>query len=96
MKLKGLKFEAEALGIAALLTVLLGHLLLIGAEIATGGGLILMFISLVDYPLLTWLSHNRSSEKAYWIMYGSKIAFIAALLAFSPLICRVLARLING
>lgn len=89
--MKGVKYAvAEGLGVAALLMSLSGHLLLMGAEIVSGAGVILMFVSVVGYVLLTWLSDKRSSDKAYWILYGSKIAFIGALLLFAPLISKVL------
>ncbi len=95
--MKDVKFAvAEVLGVAALLLALTGHLLLMGSEIVSGGGFILIFISIVGYLVLTWLSDRRSSEKAYWILYGSKIAFIAALLLSAPLISKILAWLING
>lgn len=95
--MNGVKFAvAEVLGVAALLMSLLGHLLLMGAEKVSGAGFILMLVSIVGYALLTWLSCRRSSDRAYWILYGSKIAFIAALLLFAPLISKALARLVNG
>lgn len=95
--MKDVKYAvAEVLGVVALLMSLTGHLLLMGAEIVSGAGLILMFVSIVGYVLLTWLSDKRSSERAYWILYGSKIALIAALLLFAPLISKLLARLVNG
>lgn len=88
---------AEALGVIALLAALFGYILLMGAEIVSGGaGLILMFVSITAYLLFTWLSQRRPTTKGYWIIYAVKIAFMIGLFLLSPVISRVLAKLING
>lgn len=83
---------AECFGIAALVAVLLGHLLLMGSERVSGVGLFLIPITIAGYLVFTWLSQHRPLSKQYWIMYACKIAFIVLPLLFAPNI----SRLVNG
>lgn len=87
---------AECFGIAALAAVLLGHLLLMGSERASGVGLFLIPITIVGYVVFTWLSQSKPLSKQYWIMYACKIAFIVLPLLFAPIIGGLVQRLVNG
>lgn len=87
---------AECLGVVSLLAVLTGYLWAMGSYRISGVGFILMFVSIVGYTLLTWLSDKRSSKRAYWIMYAAKMVFIFGSFLLSPFISRLMARLVNG
>lgn len=87
---------AECFGIVALISVLLGHLLLMGSECVSGVGLFLIPITIVGYAVFTWLSQRRPLSKQYWIMYACKITFIGVLLLTAPLISTLTARIVNG
>lgn len=92
-----LKFAvAEIFGIAALISALFGHLLLMGSERVSGVGLFLMPITIAGYVIFTWLSRSRPLSKRYWVMYACKLAFIALLLLSAPFISSLAARLVNG
>lgn len=96
MNMKGAKFAAaESFGVIALLAALFGYILLMGAEIVSGGaGLILMPITITAYLLFTWLSQKRPTQRGYWIMYSAKIAFAVGLLLLSPVIDRAITSLV--
>lgn len=94
---RGVSFAAaESLGVVVLFAVLVGYLYGMGSYLINGVGVFLMPITIVAYLLFTWLSQKRPSQKRYWIMYSAKLAFVIGLLLLSPVIGRVLARLVNG
>ena len=87
---------AEIFGVIALFALLFGYLVAMGSYRINGVGIFMMPITIAAYLLFTWLSQRRPTVKGYWVVYGVKLAFMAALFLLSPFIGRVLALLING
>lgn len=87
---------AEALGVIALLGILLLYLAAMGGYWISGVGIFLMPITIAGYLLFTGMSQKRQTAKGYWIMYSAKIVFMIGLFLLGPVISDVMARLVNG
>lgn len=87
---------AEAMGVFACAAVVLLYMAGTGAHIIDGVWLfILLPFSLAVYLGMTAVQFLLiTPQKTRWIMYVAKLVFVIALLLLSPLLCKLVARLI--